>query len=484
MKKTASFLTAMALMLSVSSTAFAADTTQPSDVENLAGTAMDKSVSLNWDAATDDTGIDGYQVHYGTKAVTQPGQNYDFVLDVGKVLTYKVEELLNDKPYYFSVVAYDAADNESGQWAKELTLTPTSTAGKDKESPTVSKTEAVNMEEVKVTFSEAVVLPTEDPEEAFTIEDDKTFELLSVLDAEIDKEDTTGKTVLLTTKKQTAAAKYTLTAGIDVEDKAGNPIVSGTSDTGSFTASDKEKNADTEGPQVVDVSITDKEHIVVNFNESVVLGIDPAANFSVSEKADATKTKAVTEVALGKNKAGLDKAAVSLKITGLAEGTTYVVTAVDVKDESGNVVAASKSSAEFSLAASGGGAADTAAPKDVSNFVAKAVAKAQKFMVTLSWNNPSENIDDVKKQVVYISEDKGKTYNKKSDLESLADKYEVGEYSPGEYWFKLSQMDASNNESEGAIAKLTLSETGPGVIGLAIASLGLSRRFGKKKKKV
>lgn len=481
MKKITSFVATLALTMVVTAgTAFAADTVNPSDVENLKGTALNASASLTWDAATDDTGVAGYQVHYGLSSVSQPGQKYDNVKDVKNVTSFTVTDLLNSKPYYFSVVAYDAAGNESGKWAKELTLTPSSAAGSDTEAPTVSKAEALNMEEVKITFSEAVVLPEEDPEEAFTIEDDETFVLLAVLDAEVDKEDDTGKTVILTTKKQTTGAKYTVTVGIDVEDKAGNTIVSGTSDSGAFVGSDKEKQSDTEGPQMVSVSVTDATHIVVNFNEPVVLGIDPAKNFNVSEKSDATKTISVSEVALGKNTAGVDKAAVMLKVAALADGVDYVVTAVDLKDEAGNTVAASKSSMEFKKGTAPSTGEDTTPPKDVDNFVAKAVMKAQKYMVSLSWDNKDNS--DTKTQTVYLSKDKGVSYGKKVDLDSLAEKYEAGEYEPGEYWFKLTQRDVAGNESEGKVAKLTLSETGPGLVGLAIASLGLGRRFGRKKR--
>ncbi|PIR54651.1 hypothetical protein COU74_05180 [Candidatus Peregrinibacteria bacterium CG10_big_fil_rev_8_21_14_0_10_36_19] len=479
MKKIVSFLTAITVMVSMSTTAFAADNKLPSDVENLQGKALNASASLTWNAATDDVGVAGYQVHYGLKSVSQPGQSYDFKLDVGNVLKYTVNDLVNSKTYYFSVVAYDAAGNESGKWAKELSLTPTASAGSDTEAPKVAKAEAINIEEVKVVFSEAIVLPTENPEDAFTIEHQDTFALLSVLDAKMDETDKTGKTVILTTKRQAVGSVYTLTAGIDIKDKAGNPIVSGTSDEASFDSSSVEKASDQDGPQMLEVTSIDESHIVVNFNEAVVLDIDPAANFSVFEKDDNTKTKEVVEVAMGKNKAGLDNAATVLKIDGLESGKTYVVTAVDLKDEAGNVVAASKSSIEFSLESN---EEDTTPPKDVTSFVAKAVAKAQKYIVTLTWKNPPENKDDTKNQIVYVSEDQGKTYTKKTDLDSLSNKYEVGEYEPGEYWFKLSQTDAANNESEGAIAKLTLSETGPGMIGLALASLGMSTRFRKKKK--
>ena len=59
MKKLASAILATFLFSSFALTAFAADTANPSDVENLKATAMDGAVELTWNKATDDTGVTG-----------------------------------------------------------------------------------------------------------------------------------------------------------------------------------------------------------------------------------------------------------------------------------------------------------------------------------------------------------------------------------------------------------------------------------------
>ncbi|MFA6992912.1 MAG: fibronectin type III domain-containing protein, partial [Candidatus Gracilibacteria bacterium] len=120
MKKVVSTIVGSVLLMAMTALpAYAADTTVPSDVENVQAEALNATVSLAWDAATDNTAVTGYQVYYGLTSVTETGQSYDEHVDVGNVLEYTVDELTNDTTYYFSVIAYDAAGNESASWAKE-----------------------------------------------------------------------------------------------------------------------------------------------------------------------------------------------------------------------------------------------------------------------------------------------------------------------------------------------------------------------------
>lgn len=67
------------------------------------GTAM-----LTWDANTE-SDLAGYKVYVGTRSRT-----YGPPLDVGKVTSFKVINLLPGTTYYFAVTAYDTASNESG----------------------------------------------------------------------------------------------------------------------------------------------------------------------------------------------------------------------------------------------------------------------------------------------------------------------------------------------------------------------------------
>lgn len=495
MKKISIFVLATILLGTMSLPAFAADTKAPSDVEGFEVTATsDKQVSLSWDAASDDTAVKGYKVHYGLKSVSKQGEAYDKNEDAGNVLQYNVKNLENDKKYYFSVVAYDGATppNESARWATEVSATPSkdAQAPQDKDAPTVVDAEAINMMEVKVEFSEEVVLPEEDPQDSFTIENEDTFEALQVLEAKMDEEDKTNKTVILTTAAQNKTASYKLTVGIDIKDKAGNGINSGTSDTAIFVGSDLEKPAvDTSGPEVVKVEAVDETHILVNFNETIVLSIDPSKNFMITTSDNPSRELIVLGVKLGVNLEGKTDAAAVIT-TGPQEDMKYTLTVSGLKDEDGNDVNAQKKSAMFQGVKpkptdggnGDGGGGKLPAPKDVAKFMAEKMMEADKYVIKLTWRLPSEDRTNVASQNLYMSTDKGKNYEQKAQLAADAAMYEAKDLMTGEYWFKLTQKNTEGTESKGVITKVILGETGPGVIGLLIGSMVLGRVVTRRKK--
>ena len=110
-------------------------------------------------------------------------------------------------------------------------------------------------------------------------------------------------------------------------------------------------------------------------------------------------------------------------------------------------------------------------------------AEGEKYVVTLSWEIPEENVGDTVEQILYMSENIDSDFSKKASLEPDVTEYEVEDLEAGEYWFKLTQKDEAGNESVGVVKKIVLAETGPGVVGLLLVSLGLGRVFGKKKRK-
>lgn len=84
------------------------DTTPPTKPLNLVATKMGaRSIQLTWDAATDDTGVVGYEVWRSTDGV-----NYTKVVEVA-TLSYVNNLLTPDTTYYFQVKAFDAAGNRS-----------------------------------------------------------------------------------------------------------------------------------------------------------------------------------------------------------------------------------------------------------------------------------------------------------------------------------------------------------------------------------
>lgn len=465
----------------MASPAFAQDTESPSDVENFQGTAYNGAVRLTWDAATDDTGVAGYYLHYGLTSVDEPGESYDDFVDVGNVIEYSLTGLDNDAEYFFSVVAYDAEDNESLRWAEEISLTPTESAGdySDSEAPTVSSAEALNKVQVRIVFSEAVVLPSEDPQDAFQVEDDDLLEPLIVTAAEMDDEDGSNASVILTTEEQVDGATYTLTVSSDVEDASGNPINSGTSDTAIFTGSGAEMAAsDDVAPELVSVEVVDNSNIKVEFDEAIVLNIDPSENFMIVEENDVTSILTVLGVELMANSDGIVDAAALITTSPQSE-VSYVVTAVEVEDESGNEVSVAKSSGLFTGVAveEDDDEEDVEAPVDASEFIAEIAEEAGKFLVTLKW---VQDAQDSVQQKIYMSED-SESYDDEAELDADAEEYDAGELVEGDYWFKLTQTDEAGNESEGVIKKVSIAQTGPGVVGLMLVSLGLGRLYSKRK---
>ncbi|EFK95242.1 protein containing Fibronectin, type III domain [sediment metagenome] len=478
--------------------AFAADTSEPSDVETLTATAGDKEVTLKWSVATDDTGVKGYKVFWGLTPVVNPGESYAFDKDVENVLEYKLTGLENGKKYYFSVVAYDEAGNESISWAPEASATPSVNpeTGSDTTAPQVSSAEATNKEEVKVVFSEAVALPATDPKTEFSIENQETFEPLEVVKAEIFADDATEKTVLLTTEPQKADTEYKLTVNIGIKDKAGNNIISGTSDSALFTGSAEAKpSGDTTSPKLISIEALDSEHLVAQFDEAIVLSLDPAENFKIVLESDATKTLEVRGVELGKSDSGIENAS-ALITTATQTDLNYIVTVLGLKDMTGNTIKAADASKIFK----GAGESTITPPETtseesteeveeveeiseyVSSFLAKKAYEAGKYNVNLTWKLVADATTKIESQKIYMSTDKGSKYNLKTTLGPEAKSYKVEGLNPGEYWFKLTTIDKQGKESKGVITKIILSETGPGILGLLLVSVGVGGIVGRRKK--
>lgn len=87
------------------------DTEAPSVPTNLNASAAGGDVTLTWTASTDNTSVSGYQVHRSTTPGFTPDGSTLIGTSVGA--TYSDPGLTNGT-YYYSVVAYDAANNFSG----------------------------------------------------------------------------------------------------------------------------------------------------------------------------------------------------------------------------------------------------------------------------------------------------------------------------------------------------------------------------------
>ena len=498
MKKTAHLLVIMSLLFSFSFTAFAADeetTGHTPNVNTVSVAPLNGGALITWDAVTDEEhGISGYKVYYGTQSVNKDSENKDYenFVEVGNVTEYKLTGLQNDTTYYFSVISVGNNGEESEKWSfPEGSATPSAEIQESNEddttAPTVTDAEAVYKDTVKVTFSEPITIPETDPQDAFSIMGD--VEPIYVTAVEYDTDDDTEKTVLLTTDVQEKNMEYTLTVGTDISDKAGNNIISGTSDTGIFTGVDIEKPAgDVEAPIILDAKSTSSTTILVNFNETVSLSVDPTKDFVIKGIDDENEVLEVTEVILGKNTDGTEFAS-AIITTSEQKNITYTILFNNIKDLSGNVVTdqtriftgIEKEEEPDTISDTNPDTnTDTTAPKDIAKLIAKSTVALTKFDVNLSWTLPLET-EDLASQTIYMSKGSDTNFKLQTTLDNEATSYEMKDLTAGEYYFKHTQTDVTGNESEGTITKVSLSETGPGMVGLLLFSLGAGQLSRRKK---
>lgn len=501
----ASFVTALFLALTVMPQANAAglgdDITPPDDVENLQIEVYDGAVLLSWDVATDDEAVVGYNIYSGPEAVTSEGGEYSYdVIDAGDKIEYLVEGLENGVDIYFTVTAYDAAGNESENYSNEVYGTPDPSYGAapdmahgaaDEEPPSVSDIQALDNTTVQVVFSEAVVLPAVGSETAFSIINNATSETLAVLAVEMDPDDVLGQTVLLTTDPQEGGAEYILTAGIQIEDTVGNPIISGTSDTAAFIGSTVEPGSDLTGdlpeddfeaPMVISAEATSLSTVQIVFSEPVVLDSDPELNFFISEVDDATKELSI--VSVERNDTG---SVITVETSDQSE-VEYSVIVTGVLDEAGNEIDDLANTATF-MGSGEMGEEDlvedtplddgpSLTPENVKNFAASLIGD---LVVRLSWTLPDD--PSVIDQILYKSTDGGSNYDAGTSLGADREEVEVTGLTPGtNYYFKLTTKDVDGNESEGVITHIMLPSTGMGVGLLVGASMGLAAFKNRKKK--
>lgn len=473
-------------------TGAATDSVMPSDVANVKATPGDSEIQLTWDAATDNVGVSSYKIYRGTKSVkTTEDHRYDLpVIPVSNVKSYVVKNLTNGQKYFFSVTAVDAAGNESDNYSDEVSATPESglrlaSIEDDGKAPQVKEVKAEDSVTVLVVFSEAVKLPEERPASAFTIEKAADKKRLDVQKAEIDSRDETGKTVVLQTAVQEEKADYVLTAGLEIKDYFDNPIISGTSDTGSFKGSGKKKevapptppaSGDQEPPVLVSASADFSDRIAVNFSEKITLPDNPKDSFSIVKKGT-EEHLAVNNVSLS-----VDEKTVYLT-TAPQQAVEYEVRVSGVKDLAGNLIAATGNKVSVTGKTAVDGAKDLIPPEEVTKLIAR-IKNAKTNLVELRWEPSKNSAKDLANQNFYQSNDKdGKTFGAASALSPTATAVEV-ENLQGDRWytFKVTTKDTTGNESKGAVTSIYLPKTGPGLIAAGLTSV-LMGLYSRKRKK-
>lgn len=426
---------ALAMAVMLATPAFAAG--EPANVKNVtAASKDDTTLTLKWDEAKDAFGnaVDHYRVYYG-KASFQKSETtkYEAQVDTPTNATiYDLGGLTKGSIYYISVTAIDGQGTESAEFSIETSGTPggaatqtgtTNTTTNDTVAPTVLNVIAADKNHVLVGFSEKIVLPATLPEAAFLITEQANAEkTLEVASAKMYDTDVTGKTVILRTMDQSKNTNYVLTASAAMKDATGNPIQSGNADSGVFLGSDKVS------------TIADD-------------ALKPAAN---------TTTNSVTtpEDLL------LDTT------TPTSTNTTATPTTVTPTTTPP--------------------ATDTIAPEDVRNFVLSFKEQMEKFMVVMNWEASLNTAKDLVDQIIYMSTDKGTTYDHGTSVGSTATNYDMTNLEGGkEYTFKITTKDGSGNESVGVVQSIRLPQTGFGAGFLILTSAyGANRMLKRRREKL
>jgi hypothetical protein len=457
----------------------AAETGLPSNVEHVQVLPGDGEVTLTWDAATDDSGVEGYNVYTGLKSVSENGGSYTLgSSDAGDTTTYVVDHLTNGVTYYFAVKAYDEEGNESAEFSREVEATPEVSETGDFTAPTVNHVAAVSNTLVEVVFSEAVTLPA-DASSSFAVEaSDGTA--VEVIDAYLSEDPTT---VYVVTDTQTAEAMYTLTASASITDQSGNPISSGTSDTGVFAGSSLEKTendntttsdvASDDGFKVEEVDSSSTNELVLSFSQKVMVA-DPSA-FTIQAADDATQTIEVLAVSVDSD----DATQVTLVTEDMEAGFDYVLTLDEsVLNEDGATLDKADQTIEFTAKTLE--LADVIAPEDVTDFLSSIVDETS---VALSWTASVNSAGDLAKYLVYQSADGGASFGDPVTVASNSTSYDVTGLTPGAtYTFKVTAVDESGNESEGVMTTVTLPEAGPELLLLVPLALAGAAVVGRKRR--
>lgn len=517
---------------------------EPQNVSGLTATTVDStSIRLSWNSAKDATGglVNHYRVYYGTTSVQTVGQgDYDKMTDTPNNNTsFTVGSLTPATKYYFSVTAVDAANVESEAYSLEANATTLTASGAvvtgDTTAPTVTGATAPDKNQVVVTFSESVKLPDALPELAFTVNEQAvSTTLLTVSAARLGGD---GKSVVLTTGDQTANVSYVVTAGVAVSDVSGNPMVSGNTDSAVFLGSALSGTPVTETPvtespvQTVVPPVTTPEPTPITevpvaepvvTSEPVVVEPAPVAEapkavepldcgnsdkcfyeylrtcapvtMVVTNETSETRRTAVPAEKEGDCSLTYSVAAITdltnpktltcnLEVKGLEDRVKQVVEKADgrlfkSKDEikelcSGDYLDAFL--AEFKEV-------DITPPENVTNLMLSFQEQLQTFVVMLKWTASLNSAGDLVDQLLYMSLDRGKTYDSGKSLGATATSDEVANLEGGkEYTFKVTTKDATGNESTGVVKSIRLPQTGAaaGVL-LLMSGIGAFRALRRK----
>jgi len=471
---------------------------EPENVHNVAAASKDATtLTVSWDDSKDYQGndVDHYRIYYGTASV-QGGDapSYEVEVDTpNSAPFYDLTGLSTDTPYYLSVTAIDSLDLESLEYSIEASGTPVADEEAEDEgdltSPTVLNVVATDMNHVLVGFSEEVKLPELLAEAAFTItEQIDPTKILDVISAEQYEDDIEGKTVVLETADQTKNVNYIMTASVAITDLAGNPIQSGSTDSGLFVGSDQGVEPEEE-PIMEDIM---EEDTSMDDLLNAVAGGECSDWDCIIASSDTCTEANYTASIMGMNAVltiqGAEAGRCRLGIDSMGIVRSCLFETNDLKEKLTNWSQDSMSTSDYDNAECDDDApeGDTTPPEDITNLIVKFTESMEKFIVNVSWTPSINTAKDFAKYIVYLNTNGGgykKVYTSNPDPS-------ISEYMmsnvPGmgqEFIFKVTTTDLSGNESVGVIKSIRLPQTGFGAGILLLLSAGTAHRVLRRKNK-
>lgn len=410
------------------------------------------SVKLEW---TKIDSAETYRIEYGKNPVVEATDKYDSSKE-STTNSITIENLDPNTTYYFSAVAF--ANNKaevSAAYSEEVSTKTLASTGATTQI-SIETLEVADANTLKITFSEELQLPEAANQEVKISLLDSPTTSLGVTG--VTKDTTNPKTLVIKTESQTQDAKYAIEFTDKFQNTNGTAIAE-SSRTDSFTGYNTSTSETTTGAMtglkldgVNSVIISGKYVVEVDFNESLTLAATDLSKFKIVETNNPNSFLNIQDI-----KPNTQDDSKYLLVTDEQKNVSYTLIMTGVTSKSGQTMSDENSIVDFTGAkaeASENTNDTTSELKDLKLTVANNV-------ISLTWTKPStdEKIESIK---VYKSTDDGKNYSLLSqDVDPTLGSKELTGLSPSNgLSIKVTTL-SGDQESEGQILKLQISETGP-----------------------
>jgi fibronectin type 3 domain-containing protein len=452
-------------------------------VTNVIAKPGDAQIELSWTAVT---GATNYKVYHGTAPVSDnEAYNLPTIKTKNAASQVVIGDLTNGQTYYFSVTAVDAAGNESEFYSEpEVSATPqkSTTGGNGGAELDLLTVRAQDSETVVVSFGSKIVMPTS-AEQKFRIIYEFNQKPLKVVAVKFAPG--TEDTLVIKTEPQEPGGDYLLVLPNELKSVSGASLAKADLTVNFLGSSLLASNDDSsivttvnavDQFKVAEVRQLKPTELAVKFSRPVVLPTKAQggpAPFTILNNNNPDLKIVVQNYTLDEEDPSL-----VLLTTDALQPSAHTLVVANVTDTTGELITGQNSIIEFG----GSSLLDKLAPEDVTKLAAT-IKDLQKLLVALNWVKSANTANDLAEYVLYQSVD-GQNFTKiRTYTDSQLETATVDNLMANTtYTFKLTAVDRAGNESAGVTTKVTLPETGPGLVGLALGSLAAGRYFARRKR--